>query len=86
MAGKLTSDQFKQVLLNCGQFEFAENNVDMASIDYFRILDLDKDGFVGFFDFLQPLMSVIPQDVIAMFSQDQRFQQETFNELRIAFS
>ena len=58
----------------------------MASIDYFRILDLDKDGFVGFFDFLQPLMSVIPQDVIAMFSQDQRFQQETFNELRIAFS
>lgn len=50
-----------------------------------KLLDTDKDNHIGFFDFLQPIISVVPPEVITAFTQDQRFRQETFNDLRIAF-
>ena len=50
-----------------------------------KLLDTDKDNHIGFFDFLQPIINVVPPEVITAFTQDQRFRQETFNDLRIAF-
>lgn len=49
------------------------------------MLDEDKDGLVSFFDFITPLMSMLPAEVAAMFTQDHRFKQQTFNDLRIMF-
>lgn len=50
-----------------------------------KLLDTDKDEYIGFFDFLQPILHVVPAEVITAFTQDQRFKQETFNDLRLAF-
>jgi len=50
-----------------------------------KLLDTDKDNHIGFFDFLQPIMHVVPPEVITAFTQDQRFRQETFNDLRLIF-
>ena len=50
-----------------------------------KLLDTDKDEHVGFFDFLQPIIHVVPPELVTAFTQDQRFKQETFNELRLAF-
>ena len=49
-AGKVNKSQLKQVLLDSEQF-VAENADGMAE-DYMGLLDTDKDGLVGFFDFL----------------------------------
>ena len=50
-----------------------------------KLLDTDKDNHIGFFDFLSPILHVVPPEVITAFTQDQRFKQETFNDLRMAF-
>ena len=50
-----------------------------------KLLDTDKDSMIGFFDFLQPILHVVPPEVLNAFNQDQRFKQETFNDLRLAF-
>lgn len=50
-----------------------------------NLLDTDKDKLVGFFDFLSPLLHVIPSELLTAFTQDQRFKQETFNDLRLCF-
>ena len=34
------------------------------------LLDTDKDGLVGFFDFLQPIMHIVPPEVMTAFTQD----------------
>ena len=49
------------------------------------LLDTDKDGLVGFFDFLQPIMHIVPPEVMTTFTQDQRFKQGNFNDLRVAY-
>ena len=49
------------------------------------MLDEDTDSLVSFYDFITPLMSTLPNEVAAMFTQDQRYRQESFNDLRIAF-
>lgn len=50
-----------------------------------KLLDTDKDQHIGFFDFLQPILHVVPSEVLNTFMQDQRFKQETFNDLRLGF-
>lgn len=50
-----------------------------------KLLDTDKDSHIGFFDFLQPILHVVPSEVLNTFLQDQRFKQEVFNDLRLAF-
>ena len=49
------------------------------------MLDEDKDKMVGFFDFLTPVMSMLPPEVATAFQNDQRFQQESLNDLRNLF-
>ena len=34
------------------------------------LLDTDKDAQIGFFDFLQPVLHVLPAEVVTAFSQD----------------
>ena len=58
---------------------------DNKCLEYFTMLDEDEDTLVSFYDFLTPLMSTLPHEVAAMFTQDQRYRQESFNDLRIAF-
>ena len=50
-----------------------------------NLLDTDKDSHIGFFDFLQPMLHLVPPEVIQALTQDQRFRQETFNDLRLAY-
>ena len=61
------------------------DDVDTRCTDYFKVLDEDNDGLVSFYDFITPLMPILPAEVAAMFTQDHRFKQETFNDMRIAF-
>ena len=50
--------------------------------EYFTMLDSDKDQMVGFFDFITPVMSMLPPEVSSAFQNDQRFKQESLNDLR----
>ena len=50
-----------------------------------KLLDTDKDNLIGFYDFLAPILHVVPAEVMTAFTADQRFKQETFNDLRLAF-
>ena len=58
---------------------------DSKCQEYFTMLDEDDDKLVSFYDFITPLMSTLPHEVAAMFTQDQRYKQESFNDLRIMF-
>ena len=51
-----------------------------------KLLDTDKDELIGFYDFLVPILHVLPAEILAAFTADQRFKQETFNDLRIAYN
>jgi len=67
------------------QFDFKDQDVDLKTVDYMKLLDTDRDQMIGFFDFLQPIMNFVPAEVLAAFTQDQRFKQEVFYDLRLAF-
>ena len=67
-AGKVNKSQLKQVLLDSEQF--VSENADGMAEDYMGLLDTDNDGLVGFFDFLQPIMHIVPPEVITAFTQD----------------
>ena len=41
-----------KVLLHSGQFDFTDQDVDLKTVDYMKLLDTDKDSHIGFFDFL----------------------------------
>ena len=73
------------VILSSGQFTF--DGVDMYEYcdNYMKMLDEDKDGLVSFTDFITPLMPILPTEVALMFTQDHRFKQSTFNDMRIVF-
>jgi len=58
------------VLLLSEQFDFKDQDVDLKVVDYMKLLDTDRDTFVGFFDFIQPLMQVVPPEVLTAFTQD----------------
>ena len=77
--------QTLKVLLHSGQFDFTDQDVDLKAVDYMNLLDTDKDSHIGFFDFLQPMLHLVPPEVIQALTQDQRFRQETFNDLRLAY-
>ena len=77
--------QTLKVLLHSGQFDFTDQDVDLKAVDYMKLLDTDKDSHIGFFDFLQPMLHLVPPEVIQALTQDQRFRQETFNDLRLAY-
>ena len=62
------------VLISSAQFDFTDQDIDLKTVDYMKLLDTDKDSHIGFFDFLQPLMHVVPAEVVAAFTQDQRFR------------
>ena len=64
---------------------FDGEDVEARCEEYFKLLDEDKDSLVSFFDLLTPLMAILPPEVTTMFTQDHRFKQETFNDMRIAF-
>ena len=55
-------------------FDFTDQDVDLKVIEYMKLLDTDKDSYVGFFDFMQPIQQVIPAEVLTAFTQDQRFK------------
>ena len=38
--------------------------------EYFTMLDTDKDQMVGFFDFITPVMSMLPSEVSSAFYND----------------
>ena len=59
-AGKVNKDQLKDILLSSEQFDFTDLDVDLKAFEYMKLLDTDKDSHIGFFDFLQPLLHVIP--------------------------
>jgi hypothetical protein len=84
-AGKVNDEQLKTVVLSSGQFVFEGQDVELRCADYSKLLDADKDGLISFFDFITPLLPILPPEVTTMFTQDQRFKQETFNDMRIAF-
>ena len=58
------------VLLMSEQFDFKDQDVDLKTVDYMKLLDTDRDQLVGFFDFLQPIMHVVPPEVLTAFTQD----------------
>ena len=62
------------VLLSSQLFDFTDQDVDLKIFDYMKLLDTDKDNHIGFFDFLQPIINVVPPEVITAFTQDQRFR------------
>ena len=64
---------------------FDGQDVEARCEEYFKLLDEDKDSLVSFFDLLTPLMPILPPEVTTMFTQDHRFKQETFNDMRTAF-
>ena len=66
-AGKVNKDQLKDILLSSEQFDFTDLDVDLKAFEYMKLLDTDKDSHIGFFDFLQPLLHVIPQEVVTAF-------------------
>ena len=61
-------------MISSAQFDFTDQDIDLKTVDYMKLLDTDKDSHIGFFDFLQPLMHVVPAEVVAAFTQDQRFR------------
>ena len=73
------------VMLSSGQFQIDGEEADNKCQEYFTMLDEDDDKLVSFYDFITPLMSTLPHEVAAMFTQDQRYKQESFNDLRIMF-
>ena len=81
----MNQEQFKEILLASEQFDFSGEDVDLKTVDYMNLLDTDKDHKIGFFDFLQPILHVLPAEVVTAFTQDQRFKQDAFNDLRLAF-
>jgi len=72
-------------LLISKQFDFTGQDEDLKTVDYMNLLDTDKDAFIGFFDFLQPILHIVPAEVLTAFTQDQRFKQEVFNDIRLAY-
>lgn len=66
-------------------FDFTGQDIDLKTVEYMKLLDTDKDSYIGFFDFLQPIIHVVPPEVITSFTQDERFKQEVFNDLRLAY-
>jgi len=61
---------FSIVLLRSEQFDFTDLDVDLKIVDYMKLLDTDKDSHIGFFDFLQPILNVVPTEVLTAFTQD----------------
>ena len=61
---------FSIVLLESEQFDFTDLDVDLKIVDYMKLLDTDKDSHIGFFDFLQPILHVVPTEVLSAFTQD----------------
>jgi hypothetical protein len=59
---------FVVVLVACEQFDFTGQDIDLKSYEYMKLLDTDKDDYVGFFDFLLPIISVIPPEVLTAFT------------------
>ena len=33
-----------------------------------NLLDTDKDAYIGFFDFLQPILHIVPPEVLTAFT------------------
>ena len=50
--------------------EISYEELQKRSREYFEMLDEDSDQLVGFFDFLQPILSILPSEVAATFQQD----------------
>ena len=50
------------------QFDFKDQDVDLKTVDYMKLLDTDRDQMIGFFDFLQPIMNFVPAEVLAAFT------------------
>ena len=85
-AADLTFLWFVKVLDKSGFFSTIPNGqFEDKCAEYFEMLDEDKDKLVGFFDFLTPIMTLLPPEVAIAFQNDQRFQQESMNDLRALF-
>ena len=56
------------VLLSSGQFELDGKDIDVHCQNYFKMLDEDTDSLVSFFDFITPLMPLLPPEVSMMFT------------------
>ena len=80
-AGKVTPQVLRTILVDSEQFQGTNEEFD----EYFALLDKDNDRFVSFQDFLGPLLPMLPQEVSKVFIEDLQFQNETHNELRIAY-
>lgn len=50
------------------------------------MLDKDKDTWISFYDFLAPLMPILPPEVATVFTQESRYKTQTFQEIRTAFN
>jgi hypothetical protein len=82
-AGKVNLEQFYKVIDQSGFFSSIPlDDYNTKCNEYFGMLDVDKDQMVGFFDFITPVMSMLPPEVSAAFQNDQRFKQESLNDLR----
>lgn len=56
------------VLLISKQFDFTGQDEDLKTVDYMNLLDTDKDAYIGFFDFLQPILHIVPPEVLTAFT------------------
>ena len=45
-------------------------DIDLKTVDYMNLLDTDKDNLIGFYDFLAPILHVVPPEVMAAFTAD----------------
>ena len=73
-------------MIECGQFQVvgAKGLLEKA-VEYFGMLDKDQDHWVSFFDFLAPLLPLLPPEVATIFTSESLFKSETFQQLRQTF-
>ena len=58
------------VLIRSEQFDFTNQDVELKIVDYMKLLDTDKDDLIGFYDFLVPILHVLPAEILAAFTAD----------------
>ena len=72
---KLDPQSFCKVLRQSGAFELQgeEQEIEKKAAEYFRMLDLDHSGSVSFYEFLLPLIPMLPENVAMCFTNDFSF-------------
>lgn len=57
----------------------------MKAAEYFRMLDIDGDNHISFYEFIAPILESIPPRVAIAFVSDVRFKMECYTNVRHAY-